>query len=169
MQDSETDCTNTKYRGIVKWFNNKTGYGFIKCIDNDDEIFVHHKNVVVGNDQYKYLVQGEYVSFELELTQSKEDKHKYQAVNVRGIDGGCLMCETRQQFMNERRNQFKQSQTRLPAEQVLHGKKKITANISTIVPVSKRDSERVDINQEQAWRVVKKKPTNNKRNPHSRT
>jgi len=78
--------------GIVKWFNNKTGYGFISY--NDEDIFVHHQQLNVQNNQYKYLVQGEYVHFvKKELT---EGRHKVMASSVTGINGGPLMCETRQ-------------------------------------------------------------------------
>ena len=58
------------------------------------DIFTHYSTVQVGDTQYKYLVQGEYVEFE--LSDSTSDKHQYQAANVTGIKGGKLMCETRQ-------------------------------------------------------------------------
>ena len=84
--------------GMVKWFYNKTGYGFITC-DNDD-IFVHHQQLQVAQNQYKYLVQGEYVEFEKKnLT---EGKHRTMAVDVTGINRGPLMCETRQKMRDNR-------------------------------------------------------------------
>ena len=44
-------------------------------------------------EQYKYLVQGEYVNFN--LTSSTTESHEFQATNVTGAYGGSLMCETR--------------------------------------------------------------------------
>ena len=83
-------------QGRVKWFNNRAGYGFITVSQGehkDEDVFVHHSAIVVSQEQYRYLVQGEYVEFEL-CTVSDSD-HKWQAGKVQGIDNGKLMCETR--------------------------------------------------------------------------
>ena len=82
--------------GRVKWFNNKAGYGFITSSSGDDEkdIFVHHSSIMVEKNQYKYLVTGEYVSFNVEDVDNNE-KYNCQAKNIRGVGGGPLMCETR--------------------------------------------------------------------------
>jgi CspA family cold shock protein len=93
--------------GRVKWFNNKAGYGFITVTDgkrSGSDVFVHHSAVNVENNQYKYLVQGEYVEFDLIKTQS--EKHEWQASNVSGIKGGKLMCETRHE-LKVARNEYK--------------------------------------------------------------
>jgi CspA family cold shock protein len=85
--------------GRVKWFNNKAGYGFITVTDGNQsgtDVFVHHSAVNVENQQYKYLVQGEYVEFDLIKTES--EKHEWQASKVCGIKGGKLMCETRHEL-----------------------------------------------------------------------
>ena len=84
--------------GCVKWFNNKAGYGFITVTDRD--IFVHHTAIQVNHSQYRYLVQGEYV--ELEISHVENDSHEFQASNVRGVNGGKLMCETRNEMRTER-------------------------------------------------------------------
>jgi cold shock CspA family protein len=82
--------------GRVKWFNNKAGYGFVTITDGSrsgTDVFVHHSSVEVENQQYKYLVQGEYVEFDLIKTTT--GSHEWQASKVHGIKGGKLMCETR--------------------------------------------------------------------------
>lgn len=96
--DMESPAT-TRLTGKVKWFNNKSGFGFITVCDGHDstvngkDIFVHFSSVQVSDTQYRYLIQGEYVDFELR----KPDKgdHEFHAVNVSGVKGGSLMCETR--------------------------------------------------------------------------
>ena len=82
--------------GQVKWFNSKTGYGFITIIDGEHagkDIFTHYSSIQVTDSQYKFLVQGEYV--ELGLTKPESGDHEYQAINVTGIKGGKIMCEMR--------------------------------------------------------------------------
>ena len=87
--------SSTRTMGSVKWFNNKAGYGFITCIEGDlldKDIFVHHSAIVVGSDQFRFLVQGEFVHFDLVKVEGDE-KHEFQAKSVTGINGGKLMCE----------------------------------------------------------------------------
>lgn len=85
--------------GRVKWFNNKTGFGFISVVGGNDqykdasEVFVHHSAIKVSQEQYRYLVEGEYVEFSVIDTESSV--HKFQAGDVRGVKGGKLFCETR--------------------------------------------------------------------------
>jgi len=91
-----------KTLGRVKWFNNKTGYGFITVIEGDEmDVFVHHSSVIVASQQYKYLVEGEYVHFV--LSESTSEEHKHLATEVTGINGGKLMCETRNMHQETRR------------------------------------------------------------------
>jgi CspA family cold shock protein len=107
MSNCKDTQTSEIFIGRVKWFNNKTGFGFISITDggrNGEDIFVHHSNINVLSEQYKYLVQGEYVEFN--ITSTKEGKHKIQANNVKGIKSGQLMCETRRDF-REARNNYK--------------------------------------------------------------
>ena len=49
--------------GIVKWFSNKKGYGFIEQKDGPD-VFVHFSSINAPG--YKTLTEGERVSFDLE-------------------------------------------------------------------------------------------------------
>ena len=100
MSSNKDDVTPSETLiGRVKWFNNKAGYGFITVTDGSksgSDIFVHHSAINVENQQYKYLVQGEYVEFQ--LTQTTSGTHEWQATQVNGIKGGKLMCETRHEF-----------------------------------------------------------------------
>jgi len=101
MSSESSSVTSAPVRltGRVKWFNNKTGFGFISVVGGDDqfkdasEIFVHHSAVTVSQEQYRYLVEGEYVEFVVVSTDS--GTHKFQAGDVRGVKGGKLFCETR--------------------------------------------------------------------------
>lgn len=106
---SSTSGTSTssvdRHMGRVKWFNNKAGYGFITATRDgaETDIFVHHSDVMVVNEQYKYLVQGEYVEFIIISTE--EGPHKFKASTVSGINGGKLMCETRNEFRQMKTDQ----------------------------------------------------------------
>jgi cold shock protein len=90
-----------RFTGRVKWFNGKAGYGFITASVRGEEqdVFVHHSGIKPSVEQYRYLVQGEYVSF---MLSKAEDGEKTIAVDVHGADGGKLMCETRYERRRER-------------------------------------------------------------------
>ena len=51
--------------GIVKWFNDKKGYGFIAWEEGKD-LFVHHSSIEMTG--FKTLSEGDRVSFELNET-----------------------------------------------------------------------------------------------------
>ena len=109
--NSVTFSASEHLLGRVKWFNNKSGYGFITITDgprSGSDIFVHHSAVNVENQQYKYLVQGEYVEFE--ASSSSSGKHEWQATNVSGVRGGKLMCETKRD-LKIARNEYKTLKT----------------------------------------------------------
>jgi len=65
--------------GIVKWFNNDKGYGFIKR-DTGDDVFVHH-TAIVNQSGYRTLNEGEKVEFDV-----KQGPKGLQAENVRRLE-----------------------------------------------------------------------------------
>ena len=50
-------------KGVVKWFNNQKGYGFITP-ENGKDVFVHHSSI--KGDGYKSLDEGQAVEFDIE-------------------------------------------------------------------------------------------------------
>lgn len=51
--------------GIVKWFNDKKGYGFIEAEEGKD-LFVHHSSIDMPG--FRTLSEGDRVSFEVTET-----------------------------------------------------------------------------------------------------
>jgi cold shock protein len=50
-------------QGIVKWFNDRKGFGFIER-EGDDDVFVHHS--AISGSGFKTLVEGDQVTFDVE-------------------------------------------------------------------------------------------------------
>jgi len=93
---SNVSSSALRTTGRVKWFNGKAGYGFITATTGEQvgtDVFVHHSGLVVASQQYRYLVQGEYVEFQMSAVEG--GAHRFQASDVSGIGRGMLMCETR--------------------------------------------------------------------------
>jgi len=57
--------------GIVKWFSNSKGYGFISPETGGDDIFAHFSAITM--DGYKTLKKGQKVKFE--CTQGPKGLH----------------------------------------------------------------------------------------------
>jgi CspA family cold shock protein len=63
--------------GIVKWFNNKKGFGFIQQEEGPD-LFVHYSSIV--SEGFKTLNEGDRVSFDVQ-----ESDRGPKAINVNKI------------------------------------------------------------------------------------
>jgi cold shock CspA family protein len=163
--DDVTSTTGTNdstlQMGRVKWFNNKAGYGFITVTTGDksgSDIFVHHSAINVESQQYKYLVQGEYVEFKLVCM--KEGKHEFQASEVSGINSGKLMCETRRDFRMTRTNYNSESEVPTHSNDVsVRMPKQVRPN--RVRGEGPRDAQVKD------WTLVKKSSTTTSRKPRT--
>ena len=138
--NSSTDLVTS---GRVKWFNNKAGYGFITvndCETNEErDMFVHHSEIKVDQIQYKYLVQGEYVEFVIGAI-NRENKIDAHATNVRGINGGKLMCETRNEVRSFRSTQEQTVRPARPARQ--ESARQESARQESAKPAARQESAR---------------------------
>jgi len=54
----------TMVTGVVKWFNNAKGYGFVTPDEGDQDIFVHFSAIEM--EGYRTLKEGQRVEFEVE-------------------------------------------------------------------------------------------------------
>lgn len=50
--------------GVVKWFNDKKGFGFLSREEVAEDIFVHYS--AIQAEGFRTLAQGEKVEFDLE-------------------------------------------------------------------------------------------------------
>jgi CspA family cold shock protein len=65
--------------GVVKWFNNAKGYGFVTPDDGNEDVFVHFSAIEM--EGYKTLKEGQAVEFEIE-----EGPKGLHAQNLRHAD-----------------------------------------------------------------------------------
>ena len=64
-----------KMTGIVKWFNNQKGYGFITN-ENGEDVFMHYSGIV-SDKNYKSVENFSKVTFDV-----KEVDGRIQAINI---------------------------------------------------------------------------------------
>jgi cold shock CspA family protein len=170
---TETVTSNTvteerRVKGVCKWFNNKSGYGFLTITEGekkDSDIFVYHSSLQVGNEnQYKYLVQGEYVDFNVSNVDNSKSqgKYEYHATNVTGINGGKLMCETR----NEARVSRPKSEITKPSFSSRSPSRRLVKNETVTLENKILDSNK--ILEKDDWMQIKPKDLGNKVAPRGR-
>ena len=82
--------------GRIKWFNNKKGFGFLSNCETNEDVFIHHSGISLGEEAlssdvniFKTVIEGEYVSYEKQI----DEENRTVAKNVTGVLGGPLLCE----------------------------------------------------------------------------
>ncbi|MDI9347163.1 MAG: cold-shock protein [Methylacidiphilales bacterium] len=66
-------------KGVVKWFDDKKGFGFIKPDDGSEDVFAHYSSIVTDSNGRKSLSEKQKVTFE--IVQGPKGK---QATNIKG-------------------------------------------------------------------------------------
>lgn len=64
--------------GIVKWFNDAKGFGFIKQDDGQPDVFCHH--TAIQTEGFRSLAEGQAVEYDVQNGQKG-----LQASNVRPV------------------------------------------------------------------------------------
>ncbi len=104
VNHSSTPPSKTIHQGKVLWFDARKGYGFVMP-DNSghDSIFVHHSNIANSQGQYRRLIRGESVEFQLD----QDAKGRTIAVHVTGPHGTAVK-SILEQKSNDPRQQLQQ-------------------------------------------------------------
>lgn len=152
VSSAPSDSTQPRSLGRVKWFNNKAGYGFVTISSGDHEgedVFAHHSAINVTHEQYRYLIQGEYVEFT--LCSVNDSEHKWQAGSIHGINNGKLMCETRLEARENRVSHKPSDDEKRPSRNArVEGEQAPHYRVRTRGPGPREGEE---------WMLVRRRPT----------
>lgn len=68
MGKHERNMNNETYEGVVEWFDQKRGFGFIKCDKFTKSIFVHYSRIQ-SEEKWRVLAGSQKVSFQVVETE----------------------------------------------------------------------------------------------------
>ena len=94
-EETEGSSPPPRVNGIVKWFDDTKGFGFIKPLPEGEDVFVHIRDLKPKHNIHNPTIYtGEYVCFETAPNgRNPNGSERRKAVNVTGIGDGTLLCD----------------------------------------------------------------------------
>jgi cold shock CspA family protein len=170
---TSTTATVSRQIGIVKWFDTKKGFGMITTMGDlhkNKDIFAHHTEVSVKTPQYKYLIAGEYVSYDVNNVGCGGEA-KLTAVNIKGVLNGPVMCETlntekllKNAYNAKRRQEYSSSNQNARVADEAEPKRNIKETAKEPVAKEPAAKETVVKSAPKVKEVKEKKPSTKKKN-----